>query len=316
MVWLDYSATRRELVGLLREHALALRETVAAAARSNRAAGALAEVQITERLRDQARALAHLDGAGQLTREAVEDVMRSNPLFRVSVFAADGTSRSARRTRLRGPRGRPAPGAREPVRVGGWGAVGAAGAVNRTAEAAAGAGVSCGRSWRGRRTRSSPGSTPRAGVGRTHRSRGEARRGRSHRRQRRRHRGRRAAAAGLAGGAARGDHGASPEIAYTEFTHAGGAARLRRRPGREARAAADLGRARGGRRGTSGPRVHERGAHRGGRGRRAAPRHAPRRRAAGRAAHGAPPAGRPPRGGDAGGPRLRSHRAAPALRGV
>jgi signal transduction histidine kinase len=91
VVWLDYSATRRELVGLLREHALALRETVAAAARSNRAAGALAETQITERLRDQARALAHLDGEGQLTAEVVAEVTRRNPLFRVSVFAANGT---------------------------------------------------------------------------------------------------------------------------------------------------------------------------------------------------------------------------------
>jgi signal transduction histidine kinase len=91
VVWLDYSATRRELVGLLREHALALRETVAAAARSNRAAGALAETQITERLRDQARVLARLDGEGRLTPDAVAEVMRRDPLFRVSVFAADGT---------------------------------------------------------------------------------------------------------------------------------------------------------------------------------------------------------------------------------
>jgi signal transduction histidine kinase len=91
VVWLDYAATRRELVGLLREHAQALRETVAAAARSNRAAAALAETQIAERLRDQARNLARLDREGELTREAVEEVTRRDPLFRVSVFRADGT---------------------------------------------------------------------------------------------------------------------------------------------------------------------------------------------------------------------------------
>ena len=113
VVWLDYSATRRELVGLLRDHALALRETVAAAARSNRAAGALAEVQIAERLRDQARALAHLDGDRRLTREALDEVVRGNPLFRVSVFEADGTrdpldappSAGSPNTRPRGPGG-------------------------------------------------------------------------------------------------------------------------------------------------------------------------------------------------------------------
>jgi signal transduction histidine kinase len=91
VVWLDYVSTRRELVGLLREHALALRETVAAAARSNRAAGALAETQIAERLRDQARALLRLDREGALTRDAVEEVTRRDPLFRVSVLRADGT---------------------------------------------------------------------------------------------------------------------------------------------------------------------------------------------------------------------------------
>jgi hypothetical protein len=41
LVWLDYASTRRELIGLLRAEATALRQTVAAAARSNRAAGAV-----------------------------------------------------------------------------------------------------------------------------------------------------------------------------------------------------------------------------------------------------------------------------------
>jgi signal transduction histidine kinase len=91
VVWLDYTATRRELVGLLRDHARALRETVAAAARSNQVAGALAETQIAERLRDQARSLARLDAEGRLTPEAIEELVADHPLFRLSVFEADGT---------------------------------------------------------------------------------------------------------------------------------------------------------------------------------------------------------------------------------
>jgi signal transduction histidine kinase len=91
LVALDYRATRGELVGLLREQAHALRESVSAAARSNRAASAFAAAQLGERLLDQARALAVLDGQGRLTTAALEDVARRNPLFRVGVFAADGS---------------------------------------------------------------------------------------------------------------------------------------------------------------------------------------------------------------------------------
>ncbi len=91
LVWLDDRATRGELVGLLREQAHALRESVAAAARSNRAASAFAAAQLGERLLDQARALAVLDGQGRLSPAALEAVARRNPLFRVAVFAADGS---------------------------------------------------------------------------------------------------------------------------------------------------------------------------------------------------------------------------------
>ncbi|HKZ30794.1 MAG TPA: hypothetical protein VJ648_00395, partial [Vicinamibacteria bacterium] len=49
LVWLDDRATRGELVGLLREQAHALRESVAAAARSNRAASSFAATQLGER---------------------------------------------------------------------------------------------------------------------------------------------------------------------------------------------------------------------------------------------------------------------------
>jgi len=91
LVWLDYRATRGELVGLLREQAHALRESVAAAARSNRAASAFAAAQLGERLLDQARALAVLDGQGRLTPGALEAVAKRHPLFRVTVFAAEGS---------------------------------------------------------------------------------------------------------------------------------------------------------------------------------------------------------------------------------
>ncbi len=90
LVWYDYTATRRELVGLLREHASALRETVAAAARANRAAAALSAAQLGERLLDQARLLAAADAKGRLS-EATLDLTRRNPLLRIGVFAADGS---------------------------------------------------------------------------------------------------------------------------------------------------------------------------------------------------------------------------------
>jgi len=91
LVALDYRATRGELVGLLREQAHALRESVAVAARSNRAASAFAAAQLGERLLDQARTLAVLDGQGRLTAATLEAVTKRNPLFRVAVFAADGS---------------------------------------------------------------------------------------------------------------------------------------------------------------------------------------------------------------------------------
>ncbi len=110
LVWLDYRATRGELVGLLREQAHALRESVAAAARSNRAASAFAAAQLGERLLDQARALAVLDGQGRLTPGALEAVAKRHPLFRVTVFAADGS----REDMLAAPAPEGQPGGRGP----------------------------------------------------------------------------------------------------------------------------------------------------------------------------------------------------------
>jgi signal transduction histidine kinase len=90
LVWLDYRATRGELVELLREQASQLQAAVAAAASSNRAAAALAERQLGERLLDQARSLARLDAEGRLTQAEVDALVAREPLFRVAVFTADG----------------------------------------------------------------------------------------------------------------------------------------------------------------------------------------------------------------------------------
>ena len=91
LVALDYRATRGELVGLLREQAHALRESVAAAARSNRAASAFAAARLGERLLDRARALADLDRLGRLTPAAVEEVSTREPLLRIAIFGPDGS---------------------------------------------------------------------------------------------------------------------------------------------------------------------------------------------------------------------------------
>jgi signal transduction histidine kinase len=106
LVWLDYRATRGELVGLLREQAHALRQSVAAAARSNRAASAFAAARLGERLLDRARALADLDRQGKLTAAAVQETSSRDPLLRVSVFRPDGSREAAPGS----PSGEPGPG--------------------------------------------------------------------------------------------------------------------------------------------------------------------------------------------------------------
>jgi len=134
LVALDYRATRGELVGLLREQAHALRESVAAAARSNRAASAYAAAQLGQRLLDRAHALAEVDRQGKLTPAVVREVSRREPLLRVALFGPDGEQGG------RGPRpgwGRPGAGPTEGPRGGpgrGWGGgrgAGGGGAVLR-----------------------------------------------------------------------------------------------------------------------------------------------------------------------------------------
>jgi signal transduction histidine kinase len=112
LVALDYRATRGELVGLLREQAHALRESVAAAARSNRAASAFAAARLGERLLDRAHALAALDRQGKLTPAAVQEMTTRDPLLRIAVFDRDGSRQAAPGS----PSGEPGRGPR-----GGWG---------------------------------------------------------------------------------------------------------------------------------------------------------------------------------------------------
>lgn len=89
--WFDYRATRTELVTLLRDHALTLRQTIAAAARSNQAAGAQAEAQVAARLLDNARFFAELDRRRQLDQKTLAELTDRNRLFRVTVIGADGS---------------------------------------------------------------------------------------------------------------------------------------------------------------------------------------------------------------------------------
>jgi signal transduction histidine kinase len=89
--WIDYAGTRQELLRLLRDQAASLRQTIAAAARANEAAGAQAEAQMTERLLDNARLLAEVDRRGGLTQQYLDGVATKNRLFRAVVFAADGS---------------------------------------------------------------------------------------------------------------------------------------------------------------------------------------------------------------------------------
>jgi signal transduction histidine kinase len=89
--WLDYSATRRDLLQLLREQAVTLRQTITAAARANQAAGGQAEAQMRERLLDNVRLLAEIDRARGLDPAFLDQIATSNRLFRIAVFRKDGT---------------------------------------------------------------------------------------------------------------------------------------------------------------------------------------------------------------------------------
>lgn len=90
LVGLDYAATRQELLALLREQAATVRETLAAAARSNQAASAVAAAQLRERLLESARFLRDLEDQRPLRQADLDRLTTRSGLFRVAVFSAAG----------------------------------------------------------------------------------------------------------------------------------------------------------------------------------------------------------------------------------
>jgi signal transduction histidine kinase len=106
VVWMDWRATRQELLALLRDQAASLRQTVVAAARSNRQAGEEVGALLTARLLDNARLLAELDRAGRLNEALIDDTVTRHGLFRVSIYSPDGSVELAGSAHARPRRGR------------------------------------------------------------------------------------------------------------------------------------------------------------------------------------------------------------------
>ncbi len=113
LVGLDYAATRQELLALLREQAATVRETLAAAARSNQAASAVAATQLRERLLESARFLRELEAQRPLRQADLDRLTTRSGLFRVAVFSAAGERQLSAGG---GPGGGPGPGGGGP----GW----------------------------------------------------------------------------------------------------------------------------------------------------------------------------------------------------
>jgi len=88
--WFDYTSTRGELLTLLVDQAASLRQAVAAAASAGEAASAQIQATLTARLLDNARLLNALDTRGGLSQTFLDEVARTNRLFRVTVFSASG----------------------------------------------------------------------------------------------------------------------------------------------------------------------------------------------------------------------------------
>jgi signal transduction histidine kinase len=88
--WFDYRATRQDLLDLLVEQAVSLRQAVAAAARSAGAAAAQAQSALAARLLDNARLMDRLDQRGALTAETLDTIAREHRLFRITVLGPTG----------------------------------------------------------------------------------------------------------------------------------------------------------------------------------------------------------------------------------
>ncbi len=88
--WLDYRATRKDLLTLIIDQAASLRQAVAAAARSADLATGQVQATLAARLLDNARFLGQMDRRGGLTQKYLDDVVREHRLLRVTVIAASG----------------------------------------------------------------------------------------------------------------------------------------------------------------------------------------------------------------------------------
>jgi signal transduction histidine kinase len=104
VVWAGNHATRRELLTLLREQAISLRQTLAAAARSNYEASKQAAGELEVRMLESANMMAELDRLGLLNENLLDEMAQRNRLFRVTIYGpnreevyASGSSRGPRR---------------------------------------------------------------------------------------------------------------------------------------------------------------------------------------------------------------------------
>jgi signal transduction histidine kinase len=88
--WYDYASTRNELLTLLVDQAASMRQAVAAAASLGEAASSQTQAAVSARLLDNARLLRLLDARGGLTQAQLDEVVRANRLFRVTVLSASG----------------------------------------------------------------------------------------------------------------------------------------------------------------------------------------------------------------------------------
>lgn len=95
LVAFDAVATRRELLGLLRDQAASLHHTIAAAARADEQAGRRAEEALSARLLENARLLAELDRQGALDEARLREITERHGLFRVAVYDAKGALESS-----------------------------------------------------------------------------------------------------------------------------------------------------------------------------------------------------------------------------
>jgi signal transduction histidine kinase len=106
VVWIGYRATSRELLTLLREQATSLRQTVAAAARSNLEASRQAQAELEARMLATARMLVELDSRAVLDQDFLDQLVRENSLFRVTVYGTDREPEYASRSSTGGARQR------------------------------------------------------------------------------------------------------------------------------------------------------------------------------------------------------------------